>query len=136
MASRASSRVGIEVPAGVAADLGQGGRVGQGDGSALRHRLDGGDAEALAGRGKHQRRRPGVGSTEAPAPGDSRAAGSAPGGRPVAIASRKAAVPGPRCRRRAGPGPARRWATSGSRAAARTSRARFLRGWKLATDRR
>ena len=41
--------VRVEIPAGRAADLGQGGRVGQDDRAPLSHRLDDRDAEALAG---------------------------------------------------------------------------------------
>jgi hypothetical protein len=39
---------GIEVPAGVGGDFGEGGGVCKGDGAILEHGLDGWDAEALA----------------------------------------------------------------------------------------
>ena len=52
--------LGVEVPARLAADLGQGGRVGERHRDPLRHRLDGGDAEALAERREDQRLRLGI----------------------------------------------------------------------------
>ena len=60
----ASSSSGSKYQPAVAADLGQGGGVGQGDGDALGHRLDGRDAEALAERGEDQGRRLGVGGAQ------------------------------------------------------------------------
>ena len=67
--------LGIEVPAGIAADFGQGRRIGQGGGYSLRHRLDHRDAETLAERRKDQGGRLGIQRRAGPCPGDSLASG-------------------------------------------------------------
>ena len=54
----------VEVPASLAADLGQGGRIGQGHWQPLGHGLDGRDAEAFAERWKHERGRLGIDGTQ------------------------------------------------------------------------